>query len=301
MAIAAASERALSDELARDPSSLVVVQLADALRRRGQLDLAERIAGLGMDRHAHHPDMHDLAARIAADRGDLDRAAQCWEMALRLAPAHVGARKGLGFVRFTQGDLAEAERLLDGVAREGGNDVATALEITRRRRAATMTLEVNDATPGANNIVAAATMVETMVAVSAPDGRASVIAPVGNAARRLFADLLDGADQTALLLDGGGLVVAGAFLTDDDRDVAQEIGAELCGVRDEAERAMRYLELGAWTSLVFETDVATVAMAPVASDDVVLVAAARTVPLGLVRRVLKRCGDRAGHWLRGGA
>ena len=43
--------RRLSDDLARDPSSLVFMPLADALRRAGQLDVALRVALRGLDRH----------------------------------------------------------------------------------------------------------------------------------------------------------------------------------------------------------------------------------------------------------
>jgi tetratricopeptide (TPR) repeat protein len=102
--------RRLSDELAHDPASMVFVQLAEALRRTGQLDHALRIAARGVERHPASADAHDLLARIAADRGELDRAFGAWEAVLRLAPTHVGARKGLGFLCFQQGRLEEAER-----------------------------------------------------------------------------------------------------------------------------------------------------------------------------------------------
>ena len=48
--------------------------------------------------------------------------------------------------------------------------------------------------------------------------------------RFLFADVLTDAEQTALLLDADGLVLAGAYVAYDGRDVAQEVGAELSGV-----------------------------------------------------------------------
>ena len=43
--------RRWSEELARDPSSLVFLQLGEALRKQGQLDLALRIALRGLERH----------------------------------------------------------------------------------------------------------------------------------------------------------------------------------------------------------------------------------------------------------
>jgi predicted regulator of Ras-like GTPase activity (Roadblock/LC7/MglB family) len=79
--------------------------------------------------------------------------------------------------------------------------------------------------------------------------------------------------------------------------VAQEVGAELSGVSEEARRAMRHLGLGEWTSIVFETQVAYVAMAPAPQEGLLLVAAARTTPLGLVTRFLDRAVALSRTWL----
>ncbi|HJR66089.1 MAG TPA: roadblock/LC7 domain-containing protein, partial [Gemmatimonadaceae bacterium] len=110
----------------------------------------------------------------------------------------------------------------------------------------------------------------------------------------------EGGEHTALLLDATGLVMAGTYVTQDGRDVAQEVGAELSGVSDEARRAMRHLELGDWSSLTVETDAAVVAMAPMRDDALLLVAASKAMPLGLVHRVLDRCVERANGWLTKG-
>ena len=121
-------------------------------------------------------------------------------------------------------------------------------------------------------------------------------------ARQLFADFIGSGEQTALLLDGQGLVVAGTYFLADGRDVAADVGAALSGVSDEAHRAMRHLELGPWTSITFETDATTVAMGPLHAagapeDGIALVAAAQSVPLGFVRRLLQRVTERGAAWL----
>ncbi|HEX6057689.1 MAG TPA: roadblock/LC7 domain-containing protein, partial [Gemmatimonadaceae bacterium] len=116
-------------------------------------------------------------------------------------------------------------------------------------------------------------------------------------ARYLFADVIGDGEQTALLLDEQGLVMAGAYVSADGRDVAQDVGAELSGVSDEARRAMRHLDLGNWTAIVFETEVATVAMAPAPQDGLLLVASSREAPLGFVRRLLDRASERTRLWL----
>jgi predicted regulator of Ras-like GTPase activity (Roadblock/LC7/MglB family) len=53
--------------------------------------------------------------------------------------------------------------------------------------------------------------------------------------------VLSEAEQTTLLLDRDGLVLAGAYVAYDGRDVGQEVGAELSGVTDAARRATRHL------------------------------------------------------------
>ena len=104
--------RRWSDELARDPASLVFLQLGEALRRQGQLDVALKIALRGLERHPTNAEAHDLVARIAVDRRDFARAFDEWEAVLRLDPHHLGAMKGLGYVCFQQGRFADAERYL---------------------------------------------------------------------------------------------------------------------------------------------------------------------------------------------
>ena len=118
--------------------------------------------------------------------------------------------------------------------------------------------------------------------------------------RALFADLIGDADQTALLLDADGFVLAGAYLAPDGRDVAQEVGAELSGVSDEAQRAMRHLDLGDWSQIIVETEVASIALAPAALGGLLLVAADRAMPLGSVRRFLDRALARARLFVEGG-
>ena len=85
-----------SEELARDPGSGVFIPLADALRRRGQLDLAYRVATRGLARRPYDGDAHDLLARIWADRGDVERAMDEWSIALAVCPGTCRRAQGHG-------------------------------------------------------------------------------------------------------------------------------------------------------------------------------------------------------------
>jgi predicted regulator of Ras-like GTPase activity (Roadblock/LC7/MglB family) len=180
----------------------------------------------------------------------------------------------MGFVCFQQGRLSQAEEYLSAAAAQGDVDeqVARALAHVREARR-----EVSERPRDPSRL---------------PSG-------TSHDPRFLFADVLSEAEQTALLLDREGLVLAGAYVAWDGRDVGQEVGAELSGVTDAARRATRHLALGDWTSIVFETEDAVVAMAPSASDGLLVLATSRATPLGLVRRLLDRCTERARRWLGG--
>jgi len=112
----------LSAELAQDPDSLVFLRLAELLRHKGQLDAAHRVALTGLERHPHLADAHDLYARILADKHDFERAFDEWDMALRIAPDHVGALKGLAFLYFKVGDVQQAAAHLEAARRVAPDD-----------------------------------------------------------------------------------------------------------------------------------------------------------------------------------
>jgi tetratricopeptide (TPR) repeat protein len=264
--------RRLSEELARDPSSMVFLPLAEALRQQGQLDVALKIAQRGLERHPRHAGAHDLVARICVDQGDLTRAGDEWEAVLRVSPDHGGALKGLGYVRFQQGRLDEAEQFLAQAASSAdGGDMSAALA-TVRRSSGKVGVEADD--------------VETATATLDP--------------KRLFAEVLIDPGQTALLLDAHGYVLGGMYVDPDGSDVSHEVGAQLSGITDEVRRAMRHLAMGEWRSIMFETEAAVVAMTAAPDDALVVVAASRATPLGLLRRLVARCTERAAGWMTGG-
>ncbi|HEY4131848.1 MAG TPA: tetratricopeptide repeat protein [Gemmatimonadaceae bacterium] len=268
--------RRWSDELARDPSSLVFLQLSEALRRHGQLEVAFKIALRGLERNLKNAEAHDLVARIAVDRRDFERAFSEWEIVLKLVPGHVGAMKGLGYLSFQQGRFDAAEQYLSKAAEKGaGSDVTNALETVRR---------------------------SSGLAVAAPAPEERTVFQPPRALRQedpqyLFADLLVDDAQTAMLLDANGLVLAGVYLDHDAHDISQNVGAQLSGISEEVRRSARHLDLGDWRAITFETHAAVVAMTPGVDNSVVVVAASRATALGLLRRLLDRCAERATDWL----
>jgi predicted regulator of Ras-like GTPase activity (Roadblock/LC7/MglB family) len=291
--------RRWSDELARDPASLVFLPLGETLRRQGQLDLALKIATRGLERHSHNADAHDLLARIAVDRGELQRAFDEWDMVLRLTPDHIGALKGMAFVRFQQGNTPEAEQYLRRAAlRNADGDAEVTAALANMRSGGRGARDGGRGQRDAGRGVGESGARNFTENGAHPASR--VPHPAHNDARALFADILGEHEQTALLLDDQGLVLAGIYVDANGTDVGDEVGAELSGVTDAARRATRHLDLGEWRAIVLETEVAVVTMAPSAGDALLVVAASKATPLGLVRRVLDRCLERARRWLESG-
>jgi predicted regulator of Ras-like GTPase activity (Roadblock/LC7/MglB family) len=274
---------------------MVFLPLGEALRTRGQIDVALRVALRGLERHSYDADAHDLLARIYVDRGETERALDEWDAAIRCTPGHAGALKGMGFVCFNQGRIVDAERYLAEAAAASPEDEGLGMALERVRAAVTLP----DPTP-----------VEAPEPEPEPEPEPTPLAN-GNGAgdahrvesnghgdpRQLFADLIGVADQAALLLDEDGLVMAGQYVVSDGMDVGAEVGAALSGISDEARRAMRHLPLGDWRTIIFETPAATVVMTPAPHDGLVLVAAAPEVPSGLVRRALESVSQRAKRWM----
>ena len=272
--------RVWSDELARDPSSLVFLPLGETLRRQGQIDTARKVATRGLQRHPNNPDAHDLLARIHVDAGEYQLAFDEWDMVLTIVPGHLGATKGMAFILFQQGMLVEAEQMLvKAQALDGGRDgdIIAAISTVRRSGAAS-SIDVTTAEMSAH------------------------AAAMSGDPRQLYTDML-AADQQAIMLDKDGLVLAGAYRGADGRDVGEDVGATLSGLSAEALRAMKHLQMGQWRSIVFETEGAVVSIAPsppeggLASGGVLVLAAPPSTPLGLLRRLLDRCIARSSAWL----
>jgi predicted regulator of Ras-like GTPase activity (Roadblock/LC7/MglB family) len=298
--------QAWKDELARDASSVVFVPLVDALRRMGRLDEARRYALRGLERHPHLPGAHDALARVMADLGDDAQARDEWEFALRLDPAHQASLRGLGFLAYKRRDLAAAEQHLAKAlhAYPADDGLATALRRVRSELRGTeppvASTAAGNGTPphGHPRESGDPATNDTGFPLSRerhPPRR--VRKSAADEARELFAPLLGDGDRTALLLDHDGLVLAGSYVDGNGRDVAEEIGAHLSGLAEEATRALQQLGLGHWQSMLVEAQHATVGLAPGLEGAVVLVAAARDTQVGLVRRLLTQACRRATSWM----
>jgi tetratricopeptide (TPR) repeat protein len=182
--------RALTAEVASDPSSLAFLDLAEALRLRGQLEVAEKVALNGLGRYPHLPAAHDMYARVLADRGNFQHAFDEWDMTVRLEPRHLGALKGLGFLYYQAGDHGQALHHLEAAWREAPPAL--------------------DAAPSGEPDQ-----------LPEPAPAAGAITPFGGA---------DSQPGQRLLIGGGGLCLAGTMVTWTGESVTERAASETEGV-----------------------------------------------------------------------
>ena len=274
--------RALSAELAQDPQSLVFLRLGEALRRKGQLDAALRVAVNGLERHPHLADAHDLYARLLADKHEYERAFDEWDMAVRIAANHIGALKGLAFLYFKVGDVAQAEAHLEAARRYEPDDptIAQALVMVR-----------GGARPPSPTTAPAPEPVATAAAPAAPAPTAGVLDE-----SQVFAGL-EGALEGLVLLDAAGMVLGGALRSPAGADVTDAVAAYLAGVSQEAARTVKLLGLGVWVGLSAEGQHGNVHVAQPTKDALLLVVRDRGVPLGRLAILAQRATATARRWL----
>ena len=115
-------------------------------------------------------------------------------------------------------------------------------------------------------------------------------------AQLAFAGIIGEGDQTVLLLNASGGVTAGVYIDSVGRDVSAEVGSALGPIGAEATKAMRHLPLGSWRAISCECTEANLAIGPVGTDGVVVVAASPAIPMGFVRRLLDHAAVRALAW-----
>lgn len=293
----------MTAELAENPASLVFVPLGEALRARGQLDAALKVALAGTARYPTLPEAQDLAARVHADRGELDLAFDAWQATLAVAPEHGGAHKGLGFLYFRAGEPELACRHLEVAARLLPEDrgVRAALDrvVHRERTAAAAPPVAPEHTPLASDPVQS----PPEPPVSAFAGRGLRFsfdeADAAGQADLTEADVFAGLEGSAdglLLLDAHGLRLGGGLLAG-GANVADEVAAQLAGVSREAARAARLLELGEWESLAVECAGRNFHLSAPTGETVLLAARDAGTPAGRLALVAERATRAARRWL----
>jgi tetratricopeptide (TPR) repeat protein len=287
--------KALSAQLASDPQSLVFLRLGEMLRQKRQFDAATRVAQHGLERHPHLADAHDLLARIFADAHDYEHAFDEWDMTLRIAPQHTGALKGLAFLYFKIGDLAQAESHLQAAKDAAPDDptIEQAFAVIRGEAGATLAPPPPPrATPAPQSAVPSPAPEPEPPYVA--ERRSDSVAALPD--ERIFAGL-EGAQEGLLLLDAAGLVLGGALKTPEGKDVTDAVAAYLAGVSQESGRAARLLDLGSWRGLSAEGQGGHVYLVQPTPESLLLLMRDRSLPLGRLGLLAQRAAQVARQWL----
>lgn len=270
--------RSMSAALAAEPGNLVFLDLGEALRRRGQLEAALKVATAGVGRHPALADARDLCARIHSDLGDGESAFDAWMEALQVDSTHLGAHKGLGFLYYRAGDLSRALRHLE-LAAATSPEPGLTVAIARVRAALESAARVS-----ADNDVD-----------GAPPA-APMRAPAGDGDAEVFAGF-DAAHDGLLLLDANGLRLGGRIRNRSAVDVSDAVAAHLAGVSREASRAARLLSLGAWQSVSVESADGNLHLTAPTEATVLLTVRDAGVPAGRLAILADRAGEAARRWL----
>lgn len=268
--------RTLSAQYAADPASLVFLRLGEALRQRGQVDAALKVALQGLGRYPHLPDAHDLYARILTDRHDYATAFDEWDTALRHAPHHIGAHKGIGFLYYRAGEPEHALHHLRVAADLDPEDVGLRAAVER---------------VGGGQEIWEAPLPEAPPITPASAERAATAA-----AADPFAGL-EGGRERLLLVNADGLRLGGGLLANDGRDVSDAAAAVLASTTREAARAAKLLELGDWDHLTIEGASVSACILPATSDTSLLATMDAGLPAGQLAFYADRAAKAARSWL----
>ncbi len=276
--------RTLTARLAEEPSSLAFLELGEALRRRGQLDAAYKVARGGLSRYPGLADAHDLLARILGDQGDLAGAFDAWVEALRFDPMRTSALKGIAFLYYRAGDVSAALEHLQRAADIDPDDRSIAQALTRVKSG-----DLDRASAAAQSRPAASTLTSHPAAAE-PQADAAI------ATASVFPEPENG-DQGLMLVDGNGLRLSGSLRIANDEDVGDRVAAELAGVSKEASRTSRLLGLGSWLAIAVESPEANLFLVAPTPDTILLTMRDSSLPMARLGLIAERAARDARAWL----
>jgi tetratricopeptide (TPR) repeat protein len=266
--------KTLTARLADEPASLAFLELGEALRRRGQLEAAYKVARGGLARYPTLADAHDLMGRILGDQGDLAGAFDAWAEALRFDAMRIGALKGIAFLYFKAGDAPAALEHLLRAAEIDPDDWSVRQAIDRVR-----------------------TSVQRAQPVATPAEPAPVSSGAAAAEPAAPAPANGHVEQGVMLVDGNGLRLNGTLLSPSNEDVGDRVAAELSGVSKEASRTSRLLGLGTWQAIAVESPEGNLFLVPPTPETLLLTVRDSSLPMARLGLMAERAAREAREWL----
>jgi tetratricopeptide (TPR) repeat protein len=275
--------RTLTARVAEEPSSLAFLELGEALRRRGQLEAAYKVARGGLSRYPALADAHDLVARILGDQGDLAGAFDAWAEALRFDPMRIGALKGIAFLYFRAGDVPAALEHLQRAAEVDPDDESIIQAIARVRQG---TRAEPQEQPGAQENG------DLGYLPTVPDS-----SPQPALGERGAPPNSENGDHGSMLVDGNGLRLSGTVRSPRKEDVGDRVAAELAGVSKEAARTSRLLGLGVWQAIAVEAPDWNLFLVAPTPDTLLLTVRESSLPMARLALAADRGAREAREWL----
>lgn len=278
--------RALTARLAEEPSSLAFLELGEALRRRGQLDAAYKVARGGLGRYPALADAHDLLGRILGDQGDLAGSFDAFVEALRFDPMRIGALKGIAFLYFRAGDVTAALEHLQRAADIDPDDESISQALVRVRSSASGQSDAD--LPGHGGAEIAPDSAPAFEESDSTPAPALAIAE---------APLAESGDERSMLVDGNGLRLTGTLRSPNSEDVGDRVAAELAGVSKEASRTSRLLGLGSWQAIAVESPEGNLFLVAPTPETVLLTVREPSLPMARLGLIAERAAKNARAWL----
>jgi tetratricopeptide (TPR) repeat protein len=277
--------RALTTRLAEEPNSLAFLELGEALRRRGQLDSAYKVARGGLSRYPALADAHDLMARILGDQGDLAGAFDAWAEALRFDPMRIGALKGIAFLYFRAGDVPAALEHLHRAVDIDPDDESIRQAIERVRGAAAPEVSAEPAASAQPEPSADTDVPVTVLSADGPPGRSVPASANGHG------------QNGVLLVDGKGLRLNGSLRGPNNEEVGDRVAAELAGVSKEAARTTKLLGLGGWSAIAVEAPDGNLFLVAPTPETLLLTVRESSLPMARLGLIADRAAKDAREWL----
>jgi tetratricopeptide (TPR) repeat protein len=287
--------RALTARMAEEPGSLAFLELAEALRRRGQLEAAFKVARGGLSRYPSLADAHDLMARVLSDQGDLAGAFDAWSSALQLDPMRTSALKGIAFLYFRAGDTPAALDHLQRAMEVDPDDPTIRQAFGRIGAGRSEPSSAQDVAAGPSLRATDPPVRESARRAEPPSAPTPAPASAGRTPG-LF-DGVDGGARGLLLIDGNGLRLGGELASSDGQEAGDRVAAQLAGVSREAARATRLLGLGSWHAIAIECPDGHLVLAQPTADTVLLASRDPSIPMGRVGLLAERAARAARTWL----
>jgi tetratricopeptide (TPR) repeat protein len=225
-----------------------------------------------LSRYPTLAEAHDLMARILGDQGDLAGAFDAWVEALRLDPMRTSALKGIAFLYFRAGNVAEAREHLQRAAEIDPDDRSIAPALARMQ-----------VSPRAPESAPPARVPEPLVPVTSEESPAE--ASSGSA------------DRGQLLVDGNGLRLSGSLVGANNEDIGDRVAAELAGVSREATRTAKLLGLGAWQAIAVESPHGNLFLVAPTENTVLLTLREPSLPMARLGLIAERGAREARAWL----